>query len=139
MTVRECWELLRSEAYGRLAVIGDDGPEIFPINAVVDHGSVVFRTASGAKLESLQADPRVAFEVDGHDHESAWSVMMRGRARIVTSNYEGIDVAGLGVTPWQSGPKPEFVRIEPVVVTGRRFDRVAADDSSAVHRTTAVD
>ncbi len=139
LTVRECWELLRDEAYGRIAVIGDDGPEIYPINAVVDHGTVVFRTASGAKLAALRADPRVAFEVDGHDADSAWSVMIRGRARLVTSLYEGIDVVGLGVTPWQHGPKPEYVRIEPDVVSGRRFDRAAADDSDPIQRTTAVD
>ena len=28
---------------------------------------------------------------------------------------------GLPLEPWHSGPKPLFLRIEPVSVTGRRF------------------
>jgi uncharacterized protein len=45
-----CWALLRSQEAGRLAVLIADRPEIFPINYVVDHGTVVFRTAEGTKL-----------------------------------------------------------------------------------------
>ena len=45
-----CWALLRSQEVGRLAVSIADRPEIFPVNYVVDHGTVVFRTAEGTKL-----------------------------------------------------------------------------------------
>ena len=40
-----CWALLRSAEVGRLAVVVNHRPEIFPINLVVDHATVVFRTA----------------------------------------------------------------------------------------------
>jgi uncharacterized protein len=125
LTERECWEHLRTEAYGRLAVIGADGPVIYPINAVVDHGSVVFRTASGGKLAAIRADPRVAFEVDGwnRDDDVAWSVLVTGIAHEVLRMQEGAHVAELGVTPWQAGPKPTYVRIDPSSITGRTFRR----------------
>lgn len=125
LTERECWERLRNEAYGRLAVIGPDGPLIYPINAIVDHGSVVFRTAEGNKLEAMRADSRVAFEVDGWDRSDdvAWSVLVVGLAHEVVRMQEGAYVTELGVTPWQAGPKPSYVRITPSTVTGRRFRR----------------
>jgi len=130
LTSRECWELLRTQAYGRLAIIDHDGPMIYPINALVDHGTLVFRTTPGGKLNALRDDDRVAFEVDGVDPDSddAWSVVIRGSARPVTNQYEEVDVVELGVTPWQHGPKPIFVRVTPTVVTGRQFHRVQRDE-----------
>lgn len=141
LSARECWELLRDQAFGRIAVVGDDGPEIFPVNVLVDHGTLVFRTGSGTKLDAIRIEPRVAFEVDGFDAGRAWSVIIRGTARVVTDTYEAIDVVEIGVTPWQAGPKPEFVRIEPTTITGRRFQRAAPESWSVPtdHRTTSVD
>ena len=43
----ECWDLLRQTEVGRLAVSIHDEPEVFPINFIVDRGTVVFRTARG--------------------------------------------------------------------------------------------
>ena len=125
LTERECWERLRSEAYGRLAVIGPEGPAIYPINSVVDHGSIVFRTAEGGKLEAIRTDPRVSFEVDGWDvaDDVAWSVVVTGHAREIVRPLEGADVTELGVTPWQAGPKPSYIRIDPSSITGRTFRR----------------
>ena len=125
LTERECWDHLRNEAYGRLAVISESGPVIYPINAIVDHGSVVFRTAPGGKLSAMRADPRVAFEVDGWDtvDDVAWSVLVTGNAHEVVRMHESAAVAELGVTPWQSGPKPTYIRIVPSLITGRTFRR----------------
>jgi len=126
LTERECWARLRAEAYGRLAVIGVDGPMVYPINAIVDHGSIVFRTTEGKKLDAMRADPRVAFEVDGWDpaDDLAWSVIVAGQAREVVRMHEGLDVTELGVTPWQAGSKPTFIRITPTAITGRVFQRI---------------
>ena len=125
LTERECWEHLRDEAYGRLAVIKPDGPAIYPINAIVDHGSIVFRTAAGGKLSAIRADPRVAFEVDGWNQadDVAWSVLVTGVAHEVLRMLEGAHVTELGVTPWQAGPKPTYIRIDPSWITGRKFRR----------------
>ncbi len=130
LSERECWERLRAEAYGRLAVIGADGPFIYPINAIVDHGSIVFRTNEGYKLDSMRADPRVAFEVDGWNRADAvaWSVIVTGTAKEITGLHEGLDVTELGVTPWQAGSKPTFIRVVPSAISGRTFRRVEAAD-----------
>lgn len=130
LTERECWEHLRREAYGRLAVVDEDGPAIYPINVLVDHGTLVFRTTEGAKLDAIRDDDRISFEVDGFDVGTgrAWSVVIRGRGREITSPHEGADVTELGVTPWQAGPKPTFVRITPRAVTGRTFVRSTHPD-----------
>src|SRR6476619_2758028 len=45
LSVSESWSLVRSAPVGRLAVVVDGRPEIFPLNHVVDHGTLVFRTA----------------------------------------------------------------------------------------------
>jgi uncharacterized protein len=120
-----CWALLRTAAVGRLAIVVNHRPEIFPINFVVDHATVVFRTAEGTKLD-WSAGRDVAFEVDGHEPESgeAWSVVVKGLAREIKQMYEALDALELPLFPWHASSKPHIVRIEPEDVTGRRF-RVA--------------
>jgi hypothetical protein len=117
-----CWALLRSHEVGRLAVVIADRPEIFPINYVVDHGTVVFRTSEGTKLAgTVQRD--VAFEADGYvpDTGEAWSVVVRGRGEEITRGYDLLDTAGLPLFPWHAAPKQRFVRIVPDEISGRRF------------------
>ena len=82
LDVRTSLELLRSAQVGRLAVIVNDHPEIFPVNYLVDRGTVVFRTAEGTKLAAVAFGSNVAFEVDGYEPDKgvAWSVVMKGRA-----------------------------------------------------------
>ena len=119
----QCWDLVRESVLGRLAVANPDGPDIFPVNHVVDHGSVVFRSAAGTKLIGA-VDQMVAFEVDGYDLStaSAWSVVLKGYAVEVTEQDEVIDAMYLPLVPWHAGSKGHFVRIEPGVITGRRFE-----------------
>jgi hypothetical protein len=88
----ECWALLRKAAVGRLAVVVNHRPEIFPITHIVDHATIVFHTAVGTKLEgSLGRD--VAFEVDGYDPDTgeAWSVIVKGLAREIKQMYEALE------------------------------------------------
>jgi nitroimidazol reductase NimA-like FMN-containing flavoprotein (pyridoxamine 5'-phosphate oxidase superfamily) len=118
----ECWELLRRQEVGRLAVVIDQHPEIFPVNFVVDHGTVVFRTAEGSKLAALVAESRVAFEVDGECESDAFSVVVKGFAVEIGDRYELFDALDLPLFPWHTAPKHHFVRILPEVVTGRRFE-----------------
>lgn len=128
LPTHECWDRLRSQAYGRLALVDDDGPMIYPINVSVDHGTLVFRTAAGGKLDALGTDERVAFEVDGVDADEGWSVVIRGVAEVIPSTVEAVEAVELGVTPWQGGPKAVFVRITPDAVTGRQFSRVDREE-----------
>ncbi len=122
LTPDRCWQLLRDAPVGRLAFVVDDQPEIFPVNHVVDHASIVFRTAEGTKL--LAADGRrVAFEADGRDSSTGqvWSVVARGRAHQIRRMEEVFDTLDLPVYPWHRGPKPRFVRVQVDEVSGRRF------------------
>ncbi|MGB3686005.1 MAG: pyridoxamine 5'-phosphate oxidase family protein [Ornithinimicrobium sp.] len=118
----DCWKFLRATTTGRVAVIRDGAPDIFPVNHVVDHGSVVYRTHVGLLFRAtLHHD--VAFEVDGYDAEAkqAWSVVLRGMAtegRQITDIMEALE---LPLAPQQPGAKPRIVRITPREVSGRRF------------------
>jgi len=118
----ECWNLLREQEVARLAVVIDERPEIFPVNYVVDHGTVVFRTAEGSKLAALVAESRVAFEVDGESDSHAFSVVVKGFAVEIGDRYELFDALELPLFPWHTGPKHHFVRVLPEMVTGRRFE-----------------
>lgn len=132
----ECWTLLRSTTTGRLAVINGDGPDIFPLNYVVDHGTLVFRTGAGTKVTALERTPQAAFEVDGYaaDTAQAWSVVVKGSAESINSLYEGLDALVLPLAPWQAGAKHHFMRIVPTEVTGRKF---AVADAGIWHNALA--
>jgi nitroimidazol reductase NimA-like FMN-containing flavoprotein (pyridoxamine 5'-phosphate oxidase superfamily) len=119
----ECLGLLRTSSVGRIAVVTASGPEIFPVNFIVDHGTIVFRTAEGTKLSSIATERNVAFEVDGFDPRAgvAWSVVAKGDAQQARTMQERFDAADLTLFPWQTAPKPFFVRIRPRQITGRRF------------------
>lgn len=119
--------MLRESEVGRLAVIVDGHPDIFPVNYLVDHGSVVIRTAGGTKL-AAGAGQQVAFEVDGYDcaTASAWSVVIKGQAEHVQRLHDILDVIELPLAPWHSAPKPHFMRVVPQSVTGRRFQVMGA-------------
>jgi hypothetical protein len=132
LSTAESWTLLGGAVVGRLAVIVDHRPDIFPVNHLVDHHSVVFRTAAGTKL-AASAGHWVAFEVDGYDlvTASAWSVVVKGEAQRVNRMYDVLEAIELPLFPWHSSPKPHFIKIEPDSITGRRFD-VAGGTRSAV-------
>lgn len=128
LTPRECWDLLSNADVGRLAVCLGEAPEIFPVNYVVANGTVVFRTAAGLKHVSARLHRLVTFEVDDVDHETgiAWSVVVKGRARDMSADTEQAFARTLPLRPMHAGAKHLFVRIEPDLVTGRRFPVAAA-------------
>lgn len=116
-----CWALLRSENLGRLAVVGPDGVDVFPVNYLVDGTTVVFRSAPGTKLADLALRDLVAFEVDGSDVHHRWSVVLRGHARRLDADDE-IEATGvLGLRPESGVTADNYVRISPTTVSGRRF------------------
>lgn len=120
--VAESLALLRSAPVGRLAVIVGGSPEIFPVNHVVDHGTILFRTGKGVKLAAAVGRP-VAYESDGYDARTGhvWSVMVTGTAVEVKSLDESLDAFRVSASPWEAGPKPHIIRILPDRITGRRF------------------
>ena len=131
----ECWELLGEADVGRLAVDIAGQPDIFPINFIADHGGIVFRSAAGTKLAGALLNRFVAFEIDGYQpgDRTAWSVVVKGQARAVELMQEVFDAQDLPLFPWLAWDKPNFVRIDPMVVTGRRYHIVdAADPDSSI-------
>jgi nitroimidazol reductase NimA-like FMN-containing flavoprotein (pyridoxamine 5'-phosphate oxidase superfamily) len=123
LSAHECWRLLRDSEVGRLAVVVDGRPDIFPVNHLVDHGTVVLRTGPGTKLAALDHRTSVAFEVDGYDAAAgeAWSVVVKGEVERVQTVQEMVDTVELPLFPWHAAPKPCWVRVVPGDVTGRRF------------------
>jgi hypothetical protein len=119
----QCWALLRTTSVGRLAVWMEDHPDIFPLNYVVDHGTVVFRSRAGTKVSAALSDSPVALEADGYDAETAkaWSVVIKGNAEEITRGPDLMDTIDLPLFPWQAGDKGRFIRIIPTTTSGRRF------------------
>ena len=129
-----CWELLEATSVGRLAVDIAGRPDIFPINFVCDDQTIVFRTAPGTKLAGAALMHHVAFEIDGYEPTDrvAWSVVVHGWAEQVERMNDVYDAQDLPLFPWVAFPKPDFVRITPREISGRRFhviDEVVPDTS----------
>lgn len=118
-----CWSFLHATAVGRLAVWVDDHPDIFPLNFVTDHGTIVFRSDAGTKVAGALTEAPVALEIDGYDAETgkAWSVVVKGRAESIKVGHELMATLELPLFPWQAGTKGHFLRVTPDSVTGRRF------------------
>ena len=107
-----------------------DQPDIFLVNFVVDHGTIVFRTAEGTKLAAAVLGRGVAFEVDGYDADAgeAWSVVVKGHATEIERMQDVFDALDLPLFPLARRAKHRFVRIEPDDVSGRRFEVVDVPD-----------
>lgn len=124
MGAAECWSLLAGHELGRLALVDEDGkPDLFPVNYLVGGERVYLRSAPGSKLLELVARPDVAFEVDGADAGSYWSVVIRGQAvRLHTD--AAIEASGvLDLQSWSPTEKQNFIRVTPSTISGRRFPR----------------
>jgi uncharacterized protein len=117
----ECWDLLAGVALGRVVTSVDGQPEIFPVNFVVQHRTVLFRTAEGTKLVSAAINNRVLFEADDHNVAEGWSVIVKGRARSLRSDEEIEEAEHAQLLPWTASEKTHYVRVIPETVTGRRF------------------
>jgi len=122
----ECLLMLEHTSLGRLAVIVEDRPAIFPINFCRDGSTVVFRTDTGTKLDALVRSNAVAFEVDGADplFHTGWSVVLSGRAEEITEIDELERVRQLPLQPWGRGGGSRYVRIRPDEIGGRRIVRL---------------
>jgi nitroimidazol reductase NimA-like FMN-containing flavoprotein (pyridoxamine 5'-phosphate oxidase superfamily) len=124
----ECADLLMASKLGRLGVIIDGRPEIFPVNHVYDResGCVAFPTSAGTKLHGALDWPWVAYEVDGVEPEAAggWSVVVVGAAEEITDPDEVARLAGERRVLWAAGDQARWIKIVPSKVTGRRISAV---------------
>lgn len=133
----ECRNLLARGELGRLAVVADGKPDIFPVNYVVDGRRILFRTAPGTKLDIISSSPDVAFEVDEFDDTSAASVVVKGVARHLDLPRDIDTAENLALTPWIPTSKYRWVSISSTSITGRRFER--APESARYSASTSAD
>ena len=119
----ECWRLLDEHAVGRIGVLVDSAPEVYPVNYRTDGRSILFRTDPGSKLHGLERSPSVCFELDAIEPASrtGWSVLVKGRARPLVDADEVRAATRRPLDYWSIGPKAHWVRIDPYEVTGRRI------------------
>ncbi|CCQ44177.1 putative uncharacterized protein [Pseudarthrobacter siccitolerans] len=129
LTFDECWELLDGDTLGRLGLVVDGHPEIFPVNYVVHRRSIVFRTSGVTKLWNAKEERPAALEIDGYDphSEEAWSVVVRGDTAVIDDQADKDAVDGLGLEPWQPGEKAHYIRLTARALTGRRFKVTTPD------------
>jgi nitroimidazol reductase NimA-like FMN-containing flavoprotein (pyridoxamine 5'-phosphate oxidase superfamily) len=129
LPVDECLELLRAHQVGRIAVVIDGHPIIFPVNYAIDGDAVVFRTDPGSKLSGA-AMGRVAFEVDAVDESAraGWSVIVQGSGSEITGALDrrSEQLRQLEVQPWVPGERARWIEILPLSITGRRLRRLPA-------------
>jgi osmotically-inducible protein OsmY/nitroimidazol reductase NimA-like FMN-containing flavoprotein (pyridoxamine 5'-phosphate oxidase superfamily) len=116
-----CFELLGTEGVGRLGIRDASGVDIIPVNYRVHDRLLYFRSGPGVKLIRITESPEVAFEVDGHDAEWTWSVVVKGEAQRLDDDAEIIASGIQEVAPAHPSDKFNYVRIQPGQVTGRRF------------------
>jgi hypothetical protein len=132
LPAEECWKRLRSHELGRVGVVVDGRPQIFPVNYGVVQGAVVFRTGVGVKLDAARLGP-VCFEIDGWDDRAGtgWSVMVQGSAREVSNPTDPLwaGVRGLSVHTAAPGTRSHAVAIHVDAISGRYF----TDEPAAPH------
>ena len=117
----QSWKLLDATKHGRLVVAVAGEPDIFPVNYLSSGRKVYLRTAPGNKLAQLTINSRILFETDGVLSDEAWSVVLRGTARVLTNSSELAAVEELGLKSWVPTLKDFFVEIVPTSVSGRHF------------------
>lgn len=124
LSEQECLELLGSQSIGRIAVVHENDPFIFPVNFILDGHTIAFRTDPGTKLDWATLG-RVAFEVDWADpifHEG-WSVVVRGVGQEITGADDpwSARITARALTPWAGDAKDHWVAIASPAFSGRRI------------------
>lgn len=122
MSPDDAWRFLEHTHFGRLALSVANEPDIFPINYLAHEGKLLIRTNPGTKLAELTVNDTVAFEIDGLAENEAWSVVLKGTARVLESQSEIDAVSELPLASWLKTLKYTFVEITPSSVRGIRFE-----------------
>jgi hypothetical protein len=118
LTPAQCEDHLAAGGVGRIVFSTDSGPVAFPVNFVFAGGCVIFRT-SDAMVANISG--AVAFEVDHVDEamSEGWSVLVRGRARLIEGAELRLVAAGFDIEAWAGGARLNVVSIAPYEITGR--------------------
>ena len=130
LTLEECFRFLSGTPIGRIALVSNGYPVVFPVNyKFVDRPTggpvVVLRTRPGSIISA--SGEAVGFQIDGIDTsaEAGWSVLMRGALHHVARSDLADLLPWADPHPWAAG-RDHWIVIVPVTVTGRR---IVADDA----------
>jgi uncharacterized protein len=116
--------LLATAPIGRVVFTRGALPAIHPVSFVLDGDDVVISTGQDSALLSAVAESIVAFEadeIDAADNE-AWSVVVTGRAELVTDPQIGERLRNVKRAWTRSAKSDHLLRIRPEIVSGQRFD-----------------
>lgn len=130
----ECVEKLRLGCVGRIAVLGDPFPLIFPVNyrlvefaddAAPGHLWIAVRTRAGNRID--RASTYVSFEIDGVEpaRRRGWSVLSTGTLHAADRSAAEFE-ARFDSQPWLTTDRDRWLVIQPVEITGRR---IVADEA----------
>ena len=122
LSMSDCELLLASLDIGRIAVVEDGYPLVFPISykAVVASGRLVLAIRTRPDNVIDQPGRAVCFEIDGVDpsHDGGWSVLVRG---LLVETLPDVD---LDSNPIVSEDRDAWRIIIPTHISGRRvFNR----------------
>ncbi|MET9390962.1 pyridoxamine 5'-phosphate oxidase family protein [Streptomyces sp. NPDC006624] len=121
---QECLRLLAKVPVGRVVYTRQALPAVLPVNFALDaDASVVLRTSPDSDLVAAVDGVVVAFEADEFDTaaRSGWSVVVTGRATVVTDPAEHERLSQAGPVSWMPLRESVFVRIESTMITGREL------------------
>lgn len=124
----ECHARLETRIVGRVVFVDVRGPVALPVNYVLDHEDIVFRTEAWSSILATTSAGHVGFEVDDIDeHERVgWSVLASGAVARVEDPSDLQHVTWLGPTPWARGihgPRDRYLRLSVTQLTGREVVR----------------
>jgi len=134
LSTEECSQLLRSRLVGRIGLIIDSLPAVFPVNYVVFDDLIVIRTRRGSLIASATRNTVVAFEVDDYDPDTGagWSVMVQGLARELSDIRDIERARESGLAHWLDSRGSRHFSVSLDLVSGRR---AAPDDRrSTLHQ-----
>jgi nitroimidazol reductase NimA-like FMN-containing flavoprotein (pyridoxamine 5'-phosphate oxidase superfamily) len=116
----ECRRRLQGVAVGRIAMRGEDAPEMRPINFVLRGDDVIIRTGDGLILAAAQRGESAGFEIDDIDpiEHTGWSVIVTGKLFELPTDEEHLS---LPLRPWASGLKDRFVGLAMDRISGLRI------------------
>ncbi|MEU2206038.1 pyridoxamine 5'-phosphate oxidase family protein [Streptomyces hygroscopicus] len=119
---QECLRRLAKVPVGRVVYTRQALPAVLPVNFSLDaDSSVLLRTSAGSGLVHAIDGVVVAFEADDFDAaaRSGWSVVVTGRAAVVTDPAELERLSRVGPRSWVVTRDDVLVRVESEMVTGR--------------------
>ncbi|NMR31546.1 pyridoxamine 5'-phosphate oxidase family protein [Crystallibacter degradans] len=122
LTDEQSWKLLEKTQHGRIVLTAAGETDIFPINYLAHDGKLLMRSAPGTKLAEVTINENVVFETDGITSDEAWSVVVKGTARVLQAGDEIEAAEKLGLKSWIPTLKDFYIELKPAQLSGRHFN-----------------